>query len=56
MNEKEIASLSKKSLFTVEFSLRDKESITNGELIKLTQTIRKHMKLSKTIKVLIVAN
>ena len=58
MNEKEIASLGKKSLFTIEFSHRNKDNITTTELNNLCASVKKQLRLKNDVVVMIfeVAN
>ena len=52
MNEKEIASLSKKSVFSNLFSHRNKDSITTAELNNLCTSIKKQLRLKNDVVVM----
>ena len=52
MNEKEIASLSKKSVFSNLFSNRNKDSITTAELNNLGASIKKQLRLKNDVVVM----
>ena len=52
MNEKEIASLAKKSLFTTDFSHRNKDSITTAELNNLCASVKKQLRLKNDVVVM----
>ena len=53
MNEKEIASLAKKSLFTTEFSPKNKDNITTTELNNLCTSVKKQLRLKNDVVVMI---
>ena len=53
MNEKEIASLAKKSLFTTEFSHKNKDNITITELNNLSASVKKQLRLKNDVVVMI---
>ena len=52
MNEKEIASLAKKSLFTTDFSPKNKDSITPTELNNFCTSVKKQLRLKNDIVVM----
>ena len=52
MNEKEIASLAKKSLFTTDFSPKNKDSITTTELNNFCTSVKKQLRLKNDIVVM----
>ena len=52
MNEKEIASLVKISLFTTEFSQKNKDNITTTELNKLCASVKKQLRLKNDVVVM----
>ena len=52
MNDKDIASLGKKSLFTTEFSHRNKDNITIAELNDLCASIKKQLRLKNDVVVM----
>ena len=52
MNDKEIAALGKKSLFTTEFSHRNKDSITTAELNNLCASVKKQLRLKNDVVVM----
>ena len=52
MNEKEIASLAKKSLFTTDFSHKNKDNITTTELNNLCASIKKQLRLKNDVVVM----
>ena len=52
MNEKEIASLAKKSLFTTELSHKNKENITTTELNNFCASIKKQLRLKNDVVVM----
>jgi len=53
MNEKEIASLAKKSLFTTEFSQKNKDNITITELNNFCASVKKQLRLKNDVVVMI---
>jgi hypothetical protein len=53
MNEKEIASLAKKSLFTTEFTPKNKDIITTTELNNLCASVKKQLRLKNDVVVMI---
>jgi len=53
MNEKEIGSLAKKSLFTTEFSQKNKDNITTTELNNLCASVKKQLRLKNDVVVMI---
>jgi hypothetical protein len=54
MNEKEIASVGKKSLFTTEFSHKNKDNITTIELNNLCASVKKQLRLKNDVVVMVV--
>ena len=52
MNEKEIASLAKKSLFTTDFSHKNKDNITTTELNNLCASVKKQLRLKNDVVVM----
>ena len=52
MNEKEIASLATKSLFTTEFSPKNKDNITTTELTNLCASVKKQLRLKNDVVVM----
>ena len=52
MNEKEIASLAKKSLLTIEFSPKNKDNITTTELNNLCASVKKQLRLKNDVVVM----
>jgi hypothetical protein len=52
MNEKEIASLRKKSVFSNLFSHRNKDNITTAELSTLCSSIKKQLRLKNDVVVM----
>ena len=52
MNEKEIASLAKKSLFTTEFSHKNKDIITTTELNNLCASVKKQLRQKNDVVVM----
>ena len=52
MNEKEIASLAKKSLFTTDFSPKNKDSISTAELNNLCASVKKQLRLKNDVVVM----
>ncbi len=52
MNEKEIASLGKKSLFTTEFSHKNKDNVTTTELNNLCASVKKQLRLKNDVVVM----
>ena len=52
MNEKEIASLAKKSLFTTEISHKNKDNITTTELNNLCASVKKQLRLKNDVVVM----
>ena len=52
MNEKEIASLAKKSLFTTEFSQKNKDNITTTELNNFCASVKKQLRLKNDVVVM----
>ena len=53
MNEKEIASLAKKSLFTTELSPKNKDNITTTELSNFCALVKKQLRLKNDVVVMI---
>jgi hypothetical protein len=53
MNEKEIASVGKKSLFITEFSHKNKDNITTTELNNLCASVKKQLRLKNDVVVMI---
>jgi hypothetical protein len=53
MNEKEIASLSKKSVFANLFSHRNKDNITTTDLNNLCASVKKQLRLKNDIVVMV---
>ena len=53
MNEKEIASLAKKSLLTIEFSPKNKDNITTTELNNLCASVKKQLRLKNDVVVML---
>ncbi len=53
MNEKEIASLAKKSLFTTKFSQKNKDNITTTELNNFCASVKKQLRLKNDVVVMI---
>jgi hypothetical protein len=52
MNEKEIASLGKKSLFTTEFTPKNKDIITTTELNNFCASVKKQLRLKNDVVVM----
>ncbi len=52
MNEKEIASLAKKSLFSTEFSHKNKDNVTTTELNNLCASVKKQLRLKNDVVVM----
>ena len=52
MNEKEIASLAKKSLFTTEFTPKNKDIITTTELNNFCASVKKQLRLKNDVVVM----
>ena len=52
MNDKDIATLAKKSLFTTEFSQKNKDNITTTELINLCTSVMKQLRLKNDVVVM----
>jgi hypothetical protein len=52
MNEKEIASLTKKSLLTTEFSHKKKDNITTTELNNVCSSVKKQLRLKNDVVVM----
>ena len=52
MNEKEIASLAKKSLFSTEFSHKNKDNITTTELNNFCASVKKQLRLKNDVVVM----
>ena len=52
MNEKEIASLAKKSLFSTEFSQKNKDNITITELNNFCASVKKQLRLKNDVVVM----
>ena len=52
MNEKEIASLRKKSVFSNLFSHRNKDNITTAELNDLCASVKKQLRLKNDVVVM----
>ncbi len=52
MNEKEIASVGKKSLFSMEFSHKNKDNITTTELNNLCASVKKQLRLKNDVVVM----
>ena len=52
MNEKEIASLAKKSLFTSEHTHKNKDNITTAELNNLCASVKKQLRLKNDVVVM----
>ena len=53
MNDKDIASLAKKSLLTTEFSHKNKDNITTTELNNLSASVKKQLRLKNDVVVMI---
>jgi hypothetical protein len=53
MNEKEIASLSKKAILVLEFSNKNKDNITTTELNNLCASVKKQLRLKNDVVVMI---
>jgi hypothetical protein len=53
MNEKEIASLDKKSMFTTEFSHKNKDNITLAELNNICASVKKQLRLKNDVVVML---
>jgi len=53
MNEKEIASLSKKAILVTEFSNKNKDNITTTELNNLCASVKKQLRLKNDVVVMI---
>ena len=52
MNEKEITSLAKKSMFTTDFSHKNKDNITTTELNNLCASVKKQLRLKNDVVVM----
>ena len=52
MNDKDIASLAKKSLFTTDFSPKNKDNITTTELNNLCASVKKQLRLKNDVVVM----
>jgi hypothetical protein len=52
MNEKEIASLAKKSLLSTEFSHKNKDNITTTELTNFCTSVKKQLRLKNDVVVM----
>ena len=52
MNDKDISSLAKKSLFTTEFSHKNKDNITTTELNNLCASVKKQLRLKNDVVVM----
>ena len=52
MNDKDIASLAKKSLFTTDFSHKNKDNITTTELNNLCASVKKQLRLKNDVVVM----
>ncbi len=52
MTDKEIAAFAKKSLFTTEFSQKNKDIITSKELNNLSASVKKQLRLKNDVVVM----